>query len=155
MKGTVLGEHGPPDFSAPDCPDWALWRFSSEGAGQMSHLGRVEYSLTQCSVPGPEGIESEGTVTVTAANGDMLFIQHTMLSQIIGEPGSDPEGFTLVGEWEAVGGTGRFVRATGGGTMDGVGDILNGEAIFDIPDGLAEFNFVGKIAYVASDRFNR
>lgn len=154
FKGTVMGEHEPPDFTKPDCPDWALWRFSSEGVGQMSHLGRVEYTLTQCSAPGPEGVNSEGTIELTAANDDKLFIEHTMLSQIVGEFDPDPDGFTLVGAWEAVGGTGRFAHAMGSGTMDGVGDIADGQAIFDIPDGLAQFNFTGKIAYDASDRSN-
>jgi hypothetical protein len=153
IKGTLMGEHGPPDFEDEDCiAAGYAWRFPSAGVGQMSHLGRVEYTLTQCTVPGPEGFESEGTVTLTAANGDKLFIEHTMLSQLIGEFDPDPDGFTLVGTWEAVGGTGRFAHATGSGTLDGVGDIRDGEAIFDIPDGLAQFNFKGKIAYDASDR---
>ena len=46
IKGTVVGEHGPPDFTAPDCPAWAEWRYSSSGEGRMSHLGWVEYHLT-------------------------------------------------------------------------------------------------------------
>ncbi len=155
IKGTVMGQHGPPDFSAPDCPEWAVWRFSSEGVGRMSHLGRVRYSLTQCTAPGPEGGASEGTITLTAANGDKLFLEHTMLSQIIGDFDPDPDGFTLVGAWEAAGGTGRFAKAKGSGTMRGVGDILDGVAIFDIPDGLAEFTFDGKIAYKRSKRPGR
>lgn len=151
IKGTVMGEHGPPDFTAPGCPEWAQWRYSSHGVGQMSHLGRVEYSLSQCTAPGPDGVASEGMVTLTAANGDKLFIKHTMLSQMVGES-DPPDGFTFVGRWEADGGTGRFAHATGQGTLDGVGDIPNGEAIFDLPDGIAQFNFNGKIAYDASDR---
>lgn len=152
IKGTVLGEHGPPDFTAPGCPEWALWRYSSHGVGQMSHLGRVKYTLSQCTVTGPDGIgASEGMVTFTAANGDELVIKHAMLSQLIGES-EPPDGFTFVGTWQADGGTGRFAHATGQGTLDGVGDILNGEAIFDLPDGIAQFNFHGEIAYDASDR---
>ncbi len=66
IEGTVMGEHGPPDFTAPGCPEWAEWRYSSAGAGQMSHLGRVEYSLTQCTVSGAVST-SEGTITFVAA----------------------------------------------------------------------------------------
>ena len=52
IKGTVLGEHGPPNFEAPSCPDWADWRYSSSGEGHMSHLGKVEYlSLIHNSEP--------------------------------------------------------------------------------------------------------
>lgn len=159
IKGTVMGEHWEPDFTDKDCiAAGYLWRFSSAGeggVGQMSHLGRVaEYSLTQCSVPGPLGIESVGTVTFTAANGDELWIEHTMLSQIIGEfPGGELHGFTFVGTWEADGGTGRFAHATGSGTLDGAGDVGDGVAYFDgIPDGLLQLNLTGSIAYDRSGK---
>ncbi|MEN8239820.1 MAG: hypothetical protein ABFR53_11555 [Actinomycetota bacterium] len=152
IEGTVMGEHGPPDFEDEDClAAGYAWRFPSAGVGQMSHLGRVEYELTQCTVPGPEGFVSVGTVTFIAANDDELWIEHTMFSQLIGEfPVA--EGFTFEGEWTAVGGTGRFAHATGAGTLHGFGDIPGGEALFGLPDGLAQFNFSGRIAYDASDR---
>jgi hypothetical protein len=110
-------------------------------------MGRVEYILTQCTVPGPNGFESEGTVTFTARNGDELRIEQTMLSQAIGEPAGPLEGFTLEGEWTAVGGLGRFTNATGSGTLDGFGDIEDRVAIGDVEDGPAQFNFKGTIAY--------
>lgn len=151
IKGTVTGVHGPPDFGAPGCPAWALWRYSSHGAGQMSHLGSVEYTLTQCTVPVSDGNWSEGTIELVAANGDRLYLEHTMFSQMVfGNAG--PLGFTLVGEWEAVGGTGRFAHATGHGMLDGAGDIPDGTGTLGLPDGLAAFNFRGGIAYDASDR---
>jgi hypothetical protein len=153
VKGTVTGEHGPPDFEKPGCPTWALWRYSSQGVGRMSHLGRVEYTLTQCTAPGPDGFGSEGTIKLVAANGDELYLEHTMLSQLIfGDSGPDPLGFTFVGTWKAVGGTGRFAHAVGRGMLDGVGDIPDGEEPFDLPDGLIEINLKGRIAYEASDR---
>ncbi|MEN8041329.1 MAG: hypothetical protein ABFR95_07470 [Actinomycetota bacterium] len=152
IKGTVMGEHGPPDFGDEACLDAGyLWRFPSAGVGQMSHLGRVEYELTQCTVPGPEGFASVGTVTFTAANGDQLWLEHTMLGQLIGDFDPDPDGFAFEGEWTAVGGTGRFAHATGSGMLHGIGDIPDGETVLDIPDGLAQFNFMGEIAYTASD----
>lgn len=156
VKGTVTGEHGPPDFTKPGCPDEALWRYSSEGVGRVSHLGRVEYTLTQCTAPGPEGIASEGTVKLVAANGDELWLKHTMLSQMFGDESGPPLGFTFVGTWEAVGGTGRFAHAVGRGMLDGAGDIPGGGAYFDgIPDGLLQLNLRGSIAYDANDRSRR
>lgn len=154
IRGTVTGEHGPPDYSKPGCPAWAVWRYSSNGVGQMSHLGRVEYTLTQCTVPGPDEIESVGTIKLFAANGDELWLEHTMLSQLIfGNEVGPPLGFTFVGSWEAVGGTGRFAHATGAGRFDGAGDIPGGGAYFDgIPDGIMEVSFEGRVAYDASDR---
>lgn len=61
-------------------------------------------------------------------------------------------GVPVVGTWEAVDRTGRFANATGFGSMDGIGDILGGDALFNLPDGAAMFNFSGAIAYNASDR---
>ena len=145
FKGTVLGEHGPPDFDAPGCPDWAAWRYSSEGEGRITHMGRVQYALTQCTVPVADGYQSEGTITFTARNGDELWIEHTMLSQGIGDPTGPPQGFTFEGDWTAVGGTGRFINATGAGTLDGFGDMADGVAIGDFEDGLMEINFKGRI----------
>jgi hypothetical protein len=153
IKGTVTGVHGPPDFSMPGCPAWAMWRYSSHGVGTMSHLGKVHYSLTQCTVPveGPVN-RSEGTITVVAANGDKLYLEHTMLSVLVfGEPGP-PLGFTFDGRWEAVGGTGRFAHAAGSGTLGGVGDIPGGGETLGLPDGLMKTSFKGRIDYDASDR---
>lgn len=147
IEGTVTGAHGPLDFSAPGCPPGSEWRFPSEGSGQLSPLGEVEYSLTQCSRSGtePGSVLSVGTITFTFANGDTLVIAQEMRSQLIGEFDPDPDGFTLEGTWTVVEGTGRFADAMGSGFMDGVGDIPGGEALFGIPDGLAEFNFMGTL----------
>lgn len=156
IKGTVTGEHWIVPM-AEDCVDsdgavdW--WRFSSAGSGQMSHLGTVDYFLTQCTyiVP-PAGPVSGGTITFTAANDDTLVVAQSMQSEIIGEF-PEPDAFTVTGGWDVVSGTGRFTSATGSGMLDGIGDIPNGVPYFDeLPDGLAQFNFHGEIAYDASDR---
>lgn len=153
IKGTVMGEHGIVMFDPTCHPEvgdvW--WRFSSDGVGQMSHLGRVEYSLTQCTVPGPDGFASEGTIELTAANGDKLYIEHTMLSQA--EPPADPPlGFVMEGAWTAVGGTGRFASAAGSGTLAGLGDIPDGVPTLGLPDGLMQLSLTGGISYDPSDR---
>lgn len=156
INGTVSGEHWivpqAEDCVVPDdAVDW--WRFSSTGSGQMSHLGSVDYFLTQCTyVVPPVGPISGGTVTFTAANDDTLVVAQSLQSQIIGEF-PFPDAFTVEGSWEVSRGTGRFANATGSGTLDGIGDIPNGVPYFDdLPDGLAQFNFHGEIAYAASDR---
>jgi hypothetical protein len=150
IKGTVMGVHYvdplPLVITQP-------WQFFSEGTGQMSHLGRVDYSLQQDSYFDFElGVAvSTGTITFTAANGDMLVIAQEVESQFVGT-----EGFTLEGTWTVVEneGSGRFANATGSGSMDGIGDIPGGDALFGLPDGAAQFNFKGRIAYDASDRSN-
>ncbi len=150
IEGSVIGEHSV-DPEAPDCDGEPLWRFNSSGSGTLSELGDVDYDLTQCSYMDPElgFVFSDGTITFTAADGDTLVIAQEGTSEVIPVDPDDPEagfaGFTVEGTWEAVGGTGRFTNATGFGFMDGVGDIPGGEALFDLPDGLAEFNFIGEI----------
>jgi len=115
----------------------------------MSHLGKIHYSLEQASSFGPGGvINSTGTITLTAANSDELVIAQEATSQIVGAG----EGFTLEGTWSVVDGSGRFADAAGSGSMDGVGDIPGGEALFGLPDGFAQFDFRGSIAYDASNR---
>jgi hypothetical protein len=143
-KGTVMGEHV---LVMPDpvaCPNHA-WSFSSDGEGRMSHLGRVEYSLTQCTSPNGDGtFGSVGQITFTAANGDKLFLDHTMTSWFAPDL---PPGFIMEGNWWANGGTGRFTTATGQGTLAGVGDIPDGLPSLGLPDGLLQLDFEGDIAY--------
>lgn len=159
IKGPVMGTHERVMFdeachpeNAP--PDAVYWSFSSEGEGQLSHLGRVDYYLTQCTVPVDELFVSVGTVLFIAANGDELRIIHTMSGHLaFGDAG--PVGFVMEGEWTPDGGTGRFANAMGaGGTLAGAGDIPDGERFLGLPDGLMELNFTGQIAYDASDSSN-
>jgi hypothetical protein len=153
IKGSVTGAHWI-DESAPGCDEGALWRFESSGTGNMSHLGRVDYELTQCTFFDPSTggfVFRDGTITFTAANNDTLVINQEGSSGGI-VSGEDLIGFTVDGTWVAGGGTGRFLGATGSGTMDGVGDIPGGDALFGLPDGYARFNFAGDINYNASNR---
>ena len=73
-----------------------------EGQGQATHLGR----FTQTALVGPD-VEtggSRGTWTLTAANGDMLFLEMTAIGI------DDTHG---IGTFTVVGGTGRFAGASG------------------------------------------
>ena len=73
-----------------------------EGSGEATHLGH--FAVTgDVAVEVATGIPT-GTWTLTAANGDMLFLEMT-------GSGIDPtHGF---GDFTVVGGTGRFAEATG------------------------------------------
>ena len=144
IKGTVMGEHWI-DPAAPDCGPGTSWQFYSSGTGKMSHLGKVDYFLTQCTVFNPEDLSatfSNGTITFTAANGDTLVIAQVGGSEVFVDSDGNFIGFTVDGTWHAVGGTGRFTHATGSGSFDGIADIP-GDVIF---------NFAGDIRYDASDR---
>lgn len=78
--------------------------------------------------------EFTGTNTLTAANGDQIFIEITgMLT-----PTADPEAFIISVETEFVGGTGRFENVTGGFTGEGSLHLGPGGAFVG-----ATFNGVG------------
>lgn len=145
IKGTLLGE-GAPDVTAPGCPSGVIWRFHGWGTGEMSHLGPVEYAFTHCTYP--DFSITPGTFTFVADNGDELVIAYVGTYEVIGAM----EGFTGEGTWTAVGGTGRFLHATGSGSWMTVGDVPGGDALFGLPDGFMTFTFGGRIAYDASDR---
>ena len=151
VKGTVIGDHGRV-VGDPACPGYA-WSFSSDGVGKMSHLGRIDYDLDQCTNPVDDVFESVGNVTFIAANGDELRITHTMTSRLVfgPEPGP-PIGFEMEGDWEADGGTGRFLEATGSGSLEGVADLPDGVDGLGLPDGLLRLDFRGDLAYDASNR---
>lgn len=136
------------DFDAPGCPDWAEIRFYDTGTGTMSHLGKVDYLTSNCTSVSTGRIE--GTVTFTAANGDVLVIEHT------GTPDIAPDwlSVTTYYEWTVVDdddghdSTGRFDGATGSGTS------LSEAGIPPAPE-VSEFWLDGTITYDASNRSNR
>jgi hypothetical protein len=143
-----MGEHEV-DPEATGCPDVYIenegWRFSAEGKGWISKLGKVELTLTQCTLAGPGGIESVGTMELTTVKGHTLKLEHTMRSEMIGEADAPPEGFKGKAKWKAVGGTGWLENAKGFGWMHMVGDIPEGDRVYGLPDGAALMTFVGKI----------
>lgn len=74
-----------------------------EGSGNATHLGRFTVELTWCFVPPTGPLYIYGTIT--AANGDLLFIE--TIDQGIGDNGEVYETFAFMG------GTGRFEEASG------------------------------------------
>lgn len=122
-----------------------LWRFTSEGAAQVSHLGRVTYTLTHCLHV--DFTITEGVLTLRAANGDSLVMDYTgEVTQYV--PG-DPDAFWEM-SWAASSGTGRFAGA--GGTGDGFAVTHTDTSPLA---GTTELTFTGMLAYDASNRAAR
>lgn len=104
-------------YDATPTPDAACGglRVVASGAAIGNEIGAAQWNDTECAslVAQPGSIVITGTLTLTAANGDELFIDYTATTPLPDATGAiHPAGtFTIVG------GTGRFAGATGGGTL--------------------------------------
>ena len=117
FKGSVSGAVTFVEVSTSVCPPgglfWGGLRTESSAAGTASHLGRTVMTSQHCTPVGD--LITGGTMTLVSASGDAVYIEYA---------GSAPfpvPGVTTVivvdFDFVIVGGTGRFVGATGGGTM--------------------------------------
>lgn len=95
------------------------------GTGIATHLGRstnegyVVFTTGSASCAG--GVPNDNYETLTAANGDSLTIVSHDVACPIGQ-----NLYHGSGDWEALGGTGRFSGASGQGTLDGYSDFNQG-----------------------------
>ena len=112
------------------------------GICQLAGLGRVTLLAEQELVPGPSGITIRNTATYTAANGDMLRTTNVGVAT----PAGDFPGLLFTDTETAVGGTGRFARATGTATIVGSAVLAGPSA------NTGEFTVSGTLRYAASDR---
>lgn|SRR5579884_86174 len=110
---------------------------SIAGSGEFLHLGAttelstVTVSTTQLL---SDGCSPESrTTTLTAANGDQLYIQGS---------GETCPNSTSNDQWWIVGGTGRFAGASGSGTESGVRTFLS----FTPPSGVATLTYSGWVS---------
>jgi hypothetical protein len=103
--------------------DPCVLRNDETGAGNATHLGQFTWTDQEfanfCIVPG--GVAVSASFTMTAADGDQLHGQFTSL-------GTFDEIGTLVihGEFQFVGGTGRFLGVMGSGSIDAMAFLSPG-----------------------------
>jgi hypothetical protein len=92
------------------------------GTGIATHMGRSTNAgylvFTAAPVDCAGGVPSDNHETLTAANGDTLAIVSHDVACPIG-----PNLYQGSGNWEVLGGTGRFTGATGQGTFVGYADL--------------------------------
>lgn len=102
-------------YDATPTPDAACGglRVVAAGSATGTELGAGAWNDTECAAFTPDGIVIDGALTLTAANGDELFVDYHATTPFPGADGAiHPQGtFTIVG------GTGRFATASGGGTL--------------------------------------
>lgn len=99
------------------CPAGSMWLATEHGTGNFAHLGLVHYTLEQCAAANMETGEGwttqNGTITLVAANGDRLFLSHSMT--FTATPMPVPTTAISHLDWSVTGGTGRFADADGSG----------------------------------------
>lgn len=83
------------------------------GTCNIAHLGRTTVIAEQTIQPGESGIAYSNTATYRAPNGDEL------RTTDVGIATPTADGLSLSGVETAVGGTGRFVNASGTATLEG------------------------------------
>jgi predicted small integral membrane protein len=120
------------DLTHPGCPGDAFLRATVAGRGQLLHLGLTQVAFTHCTwldlVTGA-GWTGIGDMTLTAANGDKLFLHYQATFQM--DPWPDFVSSTVgTFPWTVVGGTGRFVHASGSGTGHGFGVMAEGSSTY-------------------------
>ena len=93
----------------------------ASGAATGTELGSGTWNDSEFAAFTPNGLDITGTLTLTAANGDELFVQYEATTPPPDSTGAiHPQGtFTIVG------GTGRFVNASGGGTLSADANVAN------------------------------
>lgn len=93
----------------------------ASGSAVGTEIGNGTWNDSECAVFGEAGVSIDGRLTLTAANGDELFVTYQALSPLPDASGAiHPAGtFTIVG------GTGRFAGATGDGTLSADASLAN------------------------------
>jgi len=92
------------------------------GSGHATHLGDFTTHYRECFVPAT-GAVTNGSFTLTAANGDMVF--GTYGGQV--SPTGDSNVFSYEDPGVITGGTGRFAGASGIVDTSGVVNLATGE----------------------------
>jgi hypothetical protein len=92
------------------------------GTGVATHLGRVTLVSRDCINPisETEFWFFSNLVVLTIATGEQVFAAYDGNLTIEGAAG------TITGDFQIVGGTGRYEQATGAGTVQGVEDLSTG-----------------------------
>jgi hypothetical protein len=93
------------------------------GTGTATHVGNISVASTDCINPISEtafSFFSLNKLVITAANGDQIFATYSGTLSVQGQFGVISGGYLIVG------GTGRYTRATGAGTLNGQEDLVAG-----------------------------
>ena len=148
IKGTLTGTHWV-DMEPETCQPGAF-NFVSVGTGNVSHLGTVDYVLDNCTTLdfATMTVSIEGTLTFTAANGDVLVLTQEGSGPF--DPTANPTSVSADYDWTVNGAdsTERFDGASGSGTSTTVSTVQADPEV-------THAWLTGAIQYDASNRGNR
>jgi hypothetical protein len=107
-------------IATPDAACGGL-RVAASGSAQGTELGNGSWNDKECAAFTADGIDITGDLTLTAANGDELFVEYHATTPFPDATGAiHPQG-----TFSIVGGTGRFETATGGGVLSADANVAN------------------------------
>jgi hypothetical protein len=138
FKGFVAGEVAFNPVPVTVCPNYGGLRTESSALGTSTHLGKTVMTAQHCTPLGDDF--GPGTMTLTSANGDEVWITYSGSAPFPGEGVTVYQG-SLV--FKIVGGTGRFADAVGGGSMI-IEIVFQG---FEDPAWPARWTWNGTIGY--------
>lgn len=105
------------------CPLTPFLQGTTTGSGNAMHMGKITGVATDCVTPTDSSFTfTGGLLVLTAANGDTLTAEYS--GSLI--PTAAYPIYTISGSYRLTGGTGRFVSATGSGTLQGYSNIVSG-----------------------------
>jgi hypothetical protein len=114
-------------FNPPSLPPPPVHHQIDIGTCQLTHLGRTALQ-GEIDIDFANGTQ-RGTRTLTAANGDQLYLTSAGTSVRVGPRVHFEATLTIVG------GTGRFAGATGEASIRGQADLLTNTTVFEIEEG--------------------
>ncbi len=105
------------------------------GLGDSALVGRLAFVATDCIVQtGPLFTFSEGRFIVVLTSGDQIFASYS--GQFV--PTGDGTKYVFSGAtFQVTGGSGRYAKATGGGTLSGGEDIATGAGTLQLSGQIA------------------
>jgi len=120
FKGSCSVTFNPPSFPPPP-----IHHQTDVGTCQLTHLGHTEFYGEQ-DINFAAGTQS-GWRRLTAANGDEVYVTHTGVSAL-----TAPGRVSFTAQMTIVGGTGRFVGATGSAVGIGTANLATNSTFVTI-----------------------
>lgn len=95
------------------------------GYGDGTGLGRIAFLSSDCFTQnGPSFTFSDGKLLLTTATGELVFANYS--GQVL-PTGVGTNAVMNGATFQITGGTGKYAKATGGGTLDGTEDLATGK----------------------------